>query len=179
MGTIFRFSGLLELLNELAPTLRANPALKLLVLGDGEDYIRLKQFAKSLGLQAQVIMPGRIEYDVLADYLRLGHVALLPFSPELVTHGALPGKVLQYLACGLPTIATPLNGLQSVISRDQGILYANNLKEMAELAIQLSSNLNHRSLLSSQGIEHMNLRCNWKIQIRLFEEMLTKLLHEK
>ena len=177
MGTIFRSSGLVELLTELSPALHLDKSIKFLILGDGEDFNRLHQLAITLDLQDQVIMPGRIEYDLLADYLRLGHVALLPFKQELVTHGALPGKVLQYLACGLPTIATPLNGLQSMIAPDKGVLYANNLKEMARTAEQLSSDSQHRNLLSSQGIELMNSHCNWQVQMRLFEELLGRLTH--
>lgn len=177
MGTIFRFSGLTEILADLGPALHNNPSLKFLILGEGEDFIPLQRLVKSLGLQHQVIMPGRIEYDILADYLRLGHVALLPFRPELVTHCALPGKVLQYLACGLPTIATPLNGLQSMIAPNQGVLYANNLKEMAVMAEQLSSDSQHRNLLSTKGIELMNSHCDWRLQMRLFEELLGRLTH--
>ena len=117
-------------------------------------------------------MPGRIEYDLLADYLRLGHVALLPFKQELVTHGALPGKVLQYLACGLPTIATPLDGLRSMIQPDNGILYANNPKEMAEMAIELISKPHQQDQIGSRGIDQMHLHCNWKTQLQLFEQMI-------
>jgi glycosyltransferase involved in cell wall biosynthesis len=177
MGTIFRFSGLIELLTELAPSLHKNPALKLLILGEGEDFIRLQQHASTLDLQNQVIMPGRIEYDLLADYLHIGHVALLPFRPEPVTHGALPGKILQYLACGLPTIATPLDGLQSMIAPAEGVLYANNPKDMADMAIQLASSAQHRSELSNRGIELMSIHCNWQNQIRLFEKMLSQVQH--
>jgi glycosyltransferase involved in cell wall biosynthesis len=122
-------------------------------------------------------MPGRIEYDLLADYLRLGHVAMLPFRPEPVTHGALPGKILQYLACGLPTIATPLNGLQSMIAPDQGVLYANGPQEMANLAVELASNVQHQNILSLRGIQLMNLRCSWKNQLQSFENMLLELRH--
>lgn len=179
MGTIFRFSGLIELLAELAPTLQEDASLKFLILGEGEDFIRLNELAKSLGLQRQVIMPGRIEYDLLADYLRLGHVALLPFRPEPVTHGALPGKILQYLACGLPTIATPLDGLQSMIAPDQGVLYANGPKEMAKMAIQLASNADQRSQLSLRGVNLMNLHCNWQNQIQTFKKMIIDLQHAK
>ena len=118
-------------------------------------------------------MPGRIEYDLLADYLRIGHVALLPFRQELVTHCALPGKVLQYLACGLPTIATPLNGLQSMITADNGIIYANDSHEMATIAIDLISNSHQQHQLGSCGIDQMNLHCNWKTQLLSFEQMLT------
>ena len=172
MGTIFRFSGLIELLTELAPALRLDKSIKFLILGDGEDFNQLRQLAISLGLQNQVIMPGRIEYDLLADYLRLGHVALLPFKQELVTHGALPGKILQYLACGLPTIATPLDGLQSMIPPSQGILYANNSQEMANMAIELISKPDQQHELASFGVELMTLHCNWKTQLQSFEQMI-------
>jgi glycosyltransferase involved in cell wall biosynthesis len=162
MGTIFRFSGLIELLTELAPALHNDSTLKFLVLGNGEDFDRLHQLSIKLGLKDQVIMPGRIEYGLLADHLRLGLVALLPFKQELVTHGALPGKVLQYLACGLPTIATPLDGLQSMIPPNQGILYANNSQEMAKIAIDLATNPIQQHDLASLGVDLMILHCNWK-----------------
>jgi glycosyltransferase involved in cell wall biosynthesis len=172
MGTIFRFSGLIELLTELAPALHNDSTLKFLVLGDGEDFDRLRQLSIKLGLEDQVIMPGRIEYDPLADYLRLGHVALLPFKQELVTHGALPGKVLQYLACGLPTIATPLDGLQSMIPPNQGILYANDLQEMANMAIDLVSKPDQQQQLATLGLDLMTHHCNWAAQLQSFEQMI-------
>jgi glycosyltransferase involved in cell wall biosynthesis len=172
MGTIFRFSGLVELLTELAPALRLDKSIKFLILGDGEDFNRLHQLAITLGLQSQVIMPGRIEYDLLADYLRLGHVALLPFKQELVTHGALPGKVLQYLACGLPTIATPLDGLQSMIPPNKGILYANNSQEMANMAIDLVSKPDQQHQLAAFGLDLMTRHCNWAAQLQSFEQMI-------
>jgi glycosyltransferase involved in cell wall biosynthesis len=177
MGTIFRFSGLIELLTELAPAFHRDPLLKFLILGEGEDFFRLQQLAKSLDLQHQVIMPGRIEYDLLADYIRLGHIALLPFRPEPVTHGALPGKILQYLACGIPTIATPLEGLRSMIAQDQGVHYANSPKEMANSAVELASNVQHQKFLSLSGIQLMNLHCSWQNQLQLFENMLLGLRH--
>ena len=172
MGTIFRFSGLVELLTELAPAFRLDKSLKLLVLGDGEDFNRLHQLAITLDLQNQVIMPGRIEYNLLADYLRLGNVALLPFKQELVTHGALPGKVLQYLACGLPTVSTPLDGLQSMIPPNQGILYANNSQEMANMAVDLVSKPDQQHELASLGVDLMILHCNWETQLQSFEQMI-------
>jgi glycosyltransferase involved in cell wall biosynthesis len=172
MGTIFRFSGLVELLAALAPALSLDKSIKFLILGDGEDFNRLHQLAITLGLQSQVIMPGRIEYDLLADYLRLGHVALLPFKQELVTHGALPGKVLQYLACGLPTVSTPLDGLQSMIPPNQGILYANNAQEMANMAIDLATKPEQQHNLATLGVDLMILHCNWKKQLQSFEQMI-------
>ena len=172
MGTIFRFSGLIELLNNIAPALQNDSTLKFLILGDGEDFNRLRRLSIKLGLQDQVIMPGRIEYDLLADHLCLGHVALLPFRQELVTHSALPGKILQYLACGLPTIATPLNGLLSMIAPGQGVVYAQDLAKMATEAVDLANDPHRRKTMSHLGMELMSDICNWNNQITQFETLL-------
>jgi glycosyltransferase involved in cell wall biosynthesis len=172
MGTIFRFSGLTELLTELAPALRQDQTLKFLILGDGEDFSRLQQHANTLQIAKNVIMPGRIEYDDLADHLRLGQVALLPFRPEPVTHGALPGKVLQYLACGLPTIATELDGLMSMIPEGDGVVYGRDLTHLAQEAITLIQNLKCQQLIASQGVGLITKLCDWNNQLAQFENLL-------
>ena len=175
MGTIFRFSGLVDLLAELAPALRNDPFLKFLILGDGEDLSRIKATVSKLGLLKQVITPGQIEYNILADYLRLGHVALLPFEQTLVTHGALPGKVLQYLACGIPTIASPLNGLMSVLTTGQGVIFTTTSNSMVAKAIDLAYNPHKQQVISIQGSKSMSEHFNWDQQIAMFENLLSEL----
>jgi hypothetical protein len=64
-----------------------------------------------------------------------------------------------------------------MIAPDQGVLYANNPKEMADMAVQLASSAQHQSELSERGIELMNIHCNWQNQIRLFEKMLSQVQH--
>jgi glycosyltransferase involved in cell wall biosynthesis len=177
MGTIFRFSGLTELLTELAPALRQDQTLKFLILGDGEDFSRLQQPANTLQIAKNVIMPGRIKYDDLANHLRLGQVALLPFRPEPVTHGALPGKVLQYLACGLPTIATELEGLMSMIPKGDGVVYGRDLTHLAQEAITLIHQPTHRHVIASRGVGLMTKLCDWSNQLAQFENLLTSQTH--
>ena len=176
MGTIFRFSGLFELLTELAPALHDDPSIKLLILGDGEDYNRLKKLSKDLGLQSQVLMPGRIEYDLLADYLRLGNVALLPFKQELVTHSVLPGKILQYLACGLPTIATPLDGLMSMTEANNGVIYSSSPHQMSEDAIRLVTEPRTLEEMKNSGLDLVRKKCDWEQQVNQFESVIKTLL---
>ncbi len=59
------------------------------------------------GLQSFVTVPGRIPYSDAARYLSLGMVAV---SPKLSATEA-NGKLLNYMACGLATVAsdTPVN----------------------------------------------------------------------
>ena len=177
MGTIFRFSGLIELLTKLSPTMHSDPTLKFLILGDGEDFSRLQQLAITLGLKNQVIMPGRIEYDLLADYVHIGHVALLPFKKDLVTHGALPNKVLQYLACGLPTVATQLDGLMTMIPSGQGVLYATDTNQLASTAISLIYNPLQQQEISALGVKLISELCDWDKQITSFGNLLQALVN--
>jgi len=177
MGTLFRFSGVFELINELAVPLREDPTLIFLILGDGEDSPRLQALVRNLELVNQVLLAGRIEYDSLADHLRFGHVAVLPFKPELVTHCALPGKVLQYLACGLPTVATPLHGLQSLVREGDGVVYASSSSDMARIAVRLANDSSERMALAKRGVELMNRECNWETQIEQFEQLLVNAIH--
>ena len=176
MGTVFRFSGLFELLHELAPALHENSALKFLILGDGEDFNRLQQLSNTHGLHNQLIMPGRIEYDSLADHIRLGHVALLPFRPEPITHGALPNKVLQYLACGVPTVATPLDGLVSMAGTESGVTYSRTPHQMSIDAVRLMSEPATIESMRRSGLNLIRRNCAWGRQINQFEGAINTLL---
>lgn len=176
MGTIFRFSGLVELLTELAPELRLDASLKFLILGDGEDFERLQQIAATLNLQKQVIMPGRIEYEELAQHIQLGTIAILPFKQELVTHGALPNKVLQYISCGIPTISAPLNGLMSMIPDGQGILYVLGLNEMGIAITRLLNDVPQQKMISALGTTFISETCGWNQQINSLESLLKDLV---
>lgn len=174
MGTLFSFSGLDELLRELAPMFRSNRHFKFLIFGDGEQFRSLQQLVKDLTIETQVTFTGRIEYEHLADHLRLGHVAVLPFCPDLVTHGALPGKVLQYLGCGLPTICTPLKGLQSVLLDGEGVVYASNAREMALCIVDLLDNPALRNDVAKMGQTVITRLCDWEQQIEMFELVLAQ-----
>lgn len=173
MGTVFRFSGLYELLTELSGSMRRDPSIKLLILGDGEDLARIQRLTSSLGIAKQVPAPGRIDYQDLADHLRLGTIALLPFKEGLLTHCALPNKVLQYLACGLPTVATRLEGLESMLPNHSGLVYTSTTAEMATTAMQLLSHSRLLSAMSSLGRHDMAKLCDWSTQLDIFETLLT------
>ena len=64
------------------------------------EYYR--QMAQSLGLVEDVVFTGPVPYDDAPDYLRLAQVAVAPKRP--VSEGA--GKLLPYMATGLPVVAT-------------------------------------------------------------------------
>jgi glycosyltransferase involved in cell wall biosynthesis len=86
---------------------------------------------------------------------------------------------LQYLACGLPTIATPLHGLQSMVAEGEGVCYADGAEDMAHKAVQLVSNQQQRGEVASRGLRLIERHCNWETQIQIFEQMLESLISDQ
>ena len=106
LGLLTPYQGVDLLLDAAPEVVRAVPAAHFLVMGY-PDEDRYRAMADARGLQSFVTVPGRIPYTDAARYLSLGAVAV---SPKLSATEA-NGKLLNYMACGLATVAsdTPVN----------------------------------------------------------------------
>jgi glycosyltransferase involved in cell wall biosynthesis len=106
LGLLTPYQGVDLLIDAVPDVMRAVPSAHFLVMGypDEEKY---RAMVQTRGLAAHVTFPGRIPYADAARYLSLGQVAV---SPKLSTTEA-NGKLLNYMACGLPIVAsdTPVN----------------------------------------------------------------------
>jgi hypothetical protein len=58
----------------------------------------------------------------------------------LVANTALPNKVLQYLAAGLPVVSTKLDGLYAVLGSEASISWENNAIGVVRKSASLSDN---------------------------------------
>jgi glycosyltransferase involved in cell wall biosynthesis len=132
MGTLFQFCGVYEFLLLAYSHLENSNSIKLLIIGDGEDKDRITKTVERLGLENKVIFAGRVEHENLPEYLNLGTVAILPFLNIETTQFALPWKISQYMACGLPIFSTKLEGLCSVIASTDGVVYSDSITELVD-----------------------------------------------
>jgi glycosyltransferase involved in cell wall biosynthesis len=172
MGTIFRFAGIVEFIEEAADYLKSQKNIKFLIIGDGEDLERVQRRVEELGLTRQVITPGRVSYDELADHLCLGTVAILPFLQESVTDFALPWKVAQYLSCGLPTISIKLKGLEGVVPEGSGITYQFDIQQLVRTTIRLLDDERARDDLKIKARQFATSQCNWTANVTQFEQQI-------
>lgn len=112
LGTTYAFSGLLELVRRMSDAICRSPRLKLLIVGAGELDDALASAVGALGLDGKVILTGMVSYQDVPRYLSLGTIALNPFEINDITRDIVPIKILQYQACGLPVLSTPLPDLK-------------------------------------------------------------------
>jgi len=173
MGTLYRFAGLEVFISLFADFLRSNSNVRLVILGGGEFDQKIRTLVKDLNLQDKVIMPGFIDYDELPAHLRLATVAINPFEPSTVTNCALPWKVVQYLACALPVVCTPLDGLRGLVADGDGITYRNLDESFTDAVINLLSDDAARLAQQSRARAAIETACNWDSCLKQFTDMIT------
>lgn len=90
---------------------RADPALHLLMIGDGPERESLLALAKQLGVAAQVTATGIVPREQVGRWLRAFDVALQPD----VTEYASPLKLFEYLYVGLAVLAPDTRNIREVL----------------------------------------------------------------
>lgn len=114
-GTLYRFCGVAELVELLAPLLQRRPEIHFFVVGEGESRAAVKAARDRLGLATSVTMRGFVPHAELGALFGVASVSVNPFMTSLVTNCALPARVLQSLRSGTPCVSTPLAGLRATM----------------------------------------------------------------
>ncbi|MEM7682696.1 MAG: glycosyltransferase family 4 protein [Planctomycetota bacterium] len=103
---------MLEALTLLPPRFKAVMTGK---IGPGDD---LAQRLDKLGLTDRVARIGRLDYlDMLAHTVECDAGLLLYGNTDLGAMFTAPGRMTEYLACGLPVVATNHTGLENLVHR--------------------------------------------------------------
>jgi glycosyltransferase involved in cell wall biosynthesis len=82
---------------------RAHREVRLVILGEGRLRAELLALAKTLGIQADVDMPGFVENP----FQYMARAAVLVLSSH---YEGLPGVLIQAMACGCPVVSTDCPG---------------------------------------------------------------------
>lgn len=175
MGTLYEFSGLDILIKQIAG--HVDKKFKLLIVGGGKDEQQLKKLVTELDLENRVIFTGVIPYQNLPQVLRLADVAINSFVPSLVTNLAFPHKVLQYLASGLITVSTKLDGLYSSLGDSAGVIWVDKTDQVLDKALVIKSfSRNEIEAKVRQGKDFVFTELNKEKVALDFEKMLESLI---
>jgi glycosyltransferase involved in cell wall biosynthesis len=89
----------------------------IVVLGDTpETSARLAALSRNLGLEPNLLFVPSVPHEQVAAWLRSADAGLLLYPPsQYLAEFSSPLKVFEYLACGLPVIATNLAALEEVV----------------------------------------------------------------
>lgn len=146
LGSFFYFSGLDDVM--IAMSKLPQPRFRLELIGGGEEEPNLRKLARELSIDGLVSFRGYIPYNQLPKLMSGAVLAINPMKPGLVSNLALPNKVLQYMAAGIPVVSTKLQGLRATILECDGIAFVNDPSQVVDACLRF---LDGESDLSIMG----------------------------
>jgi len=177
IGTLFRFSGLDDLIRKFPRVIEEIPEARLLIVGDGPQRPELENIIREMGLEGRVIITGFEPYQTMPQYINLATVCVNPFLYTEATRDIFPGKIIQYIACGKATVATPLLGIKALIpDESRGVIYAENASEMAEKVVDLLKSAERREKLGQAGLEYVRRTHDQSVIARQLEAELLEII---
>lgn len=150
--------GVEVLIKALPSVISEHPNVKLLLVGPSSNYDALKRLAGPLEEKKYVQFIGPIRHSLVPLFISLCYIAIGPLISFSFTAGAVPRKVLEYMACGKPVIAC--NGSVSkdlLVNNYNGILVkSGDVNEVTSAVIRLLKNEKLAKRLGNNAKKHVS-----------------------
>lgn len=160
-GAMYYHRGL-DILLEAAPKIiKKIPNVKIVLIGSGNELEKLKEISKKKNLNANVEFVGWIKRDDIPQNISDASIGLGPLRTTDVTEGALPIKVLEYMASSLPIIAQEGTLPDDVLVNEKNGFFVNGVDELSEKIILLLKNLNQVEIMGKESLK-MVQKFSWE-----------------
>lgn len=143
-----------------------------LIIGDGEDFARLKKMATGLPIE----MTGRFERsDVVSTFK----------TSDIYIHSSLPGgglstSLLEAMYCECAIVASPDEGADEIIEHEKNglLMAASNPKTIRDAIIRLVNDRDLRIRLSQGAKLSVQEKFNWEKSILQYQDILEHIRYE-
>ena len=153
---------------------REFPGIRFVLAGDGEQRQNFEQQVVRLGLQNNFLFLGR--RDDVPHILACCDIAVLPSKAE-----GLPNAVLEYLAAGLPTVASRVGGNAEIIQDGKtGLLVPpESPSALSEALLRLLRDPGFAGNLGNHGREYVISEFSFQRMIQNTDQLYTELLRQR
>jgi len=146
-GSIEEWSGLDVVVRALPLISSEFPGIRLIMTGSGTYLGQLAKLARELGVDSRVAFLGHVQYEKLPSILSNSDVGLVVDRDEEFRRYAFSHKLLDYMAAGLPVIATDVGDAARIVESSQCGLIVGYSPEAVSNAIK--SLLSNRDLMET------------------------------
>ena len=149
LGSFQRWHDVEGLLYAFSRVYESDHKLRLLLVGDGDQRENLEGLVHDRGLGSAVVFAGRIEHELVPEYIAAMDIAVAPYDWPEDFYGS-PLKVFEYMAAGKPTVAAAIGQIEEVVEHGRtGWLYPSGNRD--KLAESLASLLGSPDLCEAMG----------------------------
>jgi len=176
VGRLVHRKGQDKLVEALPQILLTHPDIVLLFVGVGPRQKKLDQLVQTHDLSEFVRFVGRIRYDDLPEYFRLGDLFVMP-SRSRFAGLEVEGLGIVYLeasACGIPVVAGASGGApDAVIAGQTGVVVdGTSVDSIVGSINDLLDNPSKLLAMGQAGREWTEQRWSWQIWGERFREVL-------
>jgi glycosyltransferase involved in cell wall biosynthesis len=153
------------------------PEAVLLIVGGGEKYVQLQEFAQALGISAATIFCGRVPASHVNCYYRLADVSVDPVYDTEVARSRFPIKLFESWVTGIPFVTADVGDRRSLLEKPHAGLLAKpgDAVSLSNMIIRVLKNPALAEELRRNGYERAR-SFDWKILAKEMEKVYLKLL---
>lgn len=137
------------------------------------NNVQIKIYGEVKGELQQRILPsnvklmGPIPYRLLPSQLKAANIAILPLVDCLLNEGRSPMKIYEYLACGLPVVASLTKELKR--RNMPGVILANNSEEFVSA---INNILNGKWLFPHKEVQEILQLSSWEYKAKQYMDVI-------
>lgn len=179
-GHLAPYMGVELVIKSMQKLVKEIPDIHLEIIGMGESEGKIKELAKKLGVFGAIAFYGWIDdRKTFEERLCDGAVGLAPFTIDMSDErvkNADPGKLKDYMACGLPVVTTKAVATYQAIERaGAGIIIDYDVNQLYYAVLKLLKNRDLLAQYRANALSYVK-QFDWE---RLFEKNLERLLRKK
>jgi len=138
------------------------PQVIFMIVGEGFMEKSLKDLTKQLNIDDKIIFTGSFSHEEIPLYIAAADICVAPFKETRVTVCKSPLKIVEYLACGKPIVASNVGEVRRMIE-DAGILVeAGKAGPLADNILSLLLDVRLRDELGKKARKRAEDTYNWK-----------------
>lgn len=166
VGTLKPWHGVDILINCFAQLHSRYKEINLLIVGDGPEYHTLQQQIIDLGLERAIHMTGAVAPSLIPKYYTMMDVGVAPY-PDSISFYFSPLKVFEYMAAGLPVVASDIGQISEVVQHEEnGLLYRpSEPKQLYSALESLYLQPDKTRLLGQRGREIAVTQHSWQQRV--------------
>lgn len=163
VGTMKPWHGLPTLVDAFAQLHHRHPHTRLLIVGDGPERSRLEADLIDRGIGDAVQFIGKVPPSEVPGYLASMDVAVAPY-PDHPDFYFSPLKVYEYMAAGLPIVASRIGQISTLIEDGvNGVLYEpGNSQQLSNCLDSLRQQPGLRTQLGKNARDTVRRSHTWK-----------------
>ncbi|UCD85134.1 MAG: glycosyltransferase family 4 protein [Deltaproteobacteria bacterium] len=165
VGRLIKRKGVDNVLLALPKVIEKIPNLKYLIVGKGDDEIRLRKIVEDVGLDRYVDFLGYISREDLLHVYNTSDVFVMA-SREVKSQSTIEGFGIVYLeanACGVPVVGGRSGGIpEAVIDGETGLLVdSDNIEEISQAILRILKDEHFARELGEKGRQRAEAEFSW------------------